>query len=140
MDIDQHLGEIIRLRKLADQLPEDNPAALIDKVFYLAKCLTYIGRLSSHFDGEYKRTYARRKYEQALAEKEAKPPRSANAEIAIKHIRDEESQAYEYMNRWRNAFASTQEEIHALKLKMKIDFADGGADYVRIQSGPQARP
>lgn len=140
MNLDHHIREIIKLRREADSLPEDNPQGLMEKIFLLAKCLTFVGRLSSFHDGEYKRIYARRKFEQAQAEIEAKPPRQANAEIAIRPLRELESQAYEDMNRWRNAFASTQEEIHALKLKMKIDFADGGADYVRVQSGPQTRP
>lgn len=124
MDIDNHLSEIKRLRNEADKCPEDNPAGLMRKIDYLAKCLVYIGRVSSYLDGEYKRIYAQRKYEQALAHVNADKHREASAEIAVRELRLQEAQAYENMQRWRNAFASTNEEIHALKLKMRIDFAE----------------
>lgn len=129
MNVNGHLKEITRLRREADRLPDDNPAGLLQKIDLLAKCLTYIGRLSSYLDGEYKRIYAKRKHEQAIAEVHSKPPRQANAEIAIAPLRLEEAKAYEMMQRWRNAFASTQEEVHALKLRMRIDFADGNGEY-----------
>jgi len=50
-DIERHISEITRLRREADRLPEDNPAALMNKIDLLAKCLVYIGRVSSHLDG-----------------------------------------------------------------------------------------
>lgn len=121
VNVDQHLTEIARCRREADKLHDDNPGALMQKIDLLAKCLVYVGRVSSFLDGEHKRIYATRKYEYALAEAAAKPPRQAHAEIAVRELRQTESQAYEDMKRWRNAFESTQEEIHALKLKMKID-------------------
>lgn len=124
MDIDNHLSEIKRLRNEADKCPEDNPAGLMRKIDYLAKCLVYIGRVSSFLDGEYKRIYAQRKYEQALAHVNADKHREASAEIAVRDLRIKEADAYENMQRWRNAFTSTNEEIHALKLKMRIDFAE----------------
>lgn len=125
MNIDKHITEITRLRRAADQLPEDVPHAVMEKIDLLAKCLVFIGRLSSFLDGEYKRIYARRKHDQAIAEVHSKPPKKANAEIAVAPLRLEEAKSYEMMHRWRNAFESTQEEIHALKLRMRIDFADG---------------
>lgn len=124
MNVDAHLKEITRLRLQAEKLPEDNPQSLMDKISLMSKCLTYIGRLSSFLDGEYKRIYAQRKYEQAKAEVNAKPPRAANAELEVRVLREEEATAYEMMQRWRNAFTSTTEEIHALKLKMRIDFTE----------------
>ena len=124
MDIDKHISEIKRLRNEADKCPEDNPGGLMRKIDLLAKCLVYIGRVSSFLDGEYKRIYAQRKYEQALAHVNADKHREASAEIAVRELRLQEAQAYENMQRWRNAFASTNEEIHALKLKMRIDFAE----------------
>lgn len=125
MDLNYHLTEITRLRREADSLPEDNPIGLMSKIDLLAKCMTFVGRLSSHLDGEYKRSYNLRKRMYALAEKDAKPPKQSNAELAIIEYRDAEADAYEMMHRWRNAYESTQEEIHALKLRMRIDFADG---------------
>lgn len=140
MNIDQHIFEITRLRKEADKYPEDNPGGLMRKIDLLAKCLVYIGRVSSYLDGEYKRIYAQRKYEQALAHTRATKHREASAEIAVRDLRIKEADAYENMQRWRNAFTSTNEEIHALKLKMRINFADGGEMYVQSsQRSSQAK-
>lgn len=87
----------------------------------------HIGRVSSALDGEYKRIYAQRKYELALAEVNSPPPRKANAELSttVRELRKQEATAYENMQRWRNALSSTTEELHSLKLKMRIDFHDG---------------
>lgn len=140
MNIDQHIFEITRLRKEADKYPEDNPGGLMRKIDLLAKCLVYIGRVSSYLDGEYKRIYAQRKYEQALAHTRATKHREASSEIAVRDLRIKEADAYENMQRWRNAFTSTNEEIHALKLKMRINFADGGEMYVQSsQRSSQAK-
>jgi hypothetical protein len=125
MQIDSHITEITRLRRAADALPDDVPHALIDKIDLLSRCLVFIGRVSSVLDGDYKRVYAKRKYEFATAVTKATKDKQAHAELAVAELRIIEAQAYEDMQRWRNAFESTQEEIHALKLRMKIDFADG---------------
>jgi hypothetical protein len=122
MNLETHLEEIARLRRAADKLPDDNPGALINKIELLARCLVYLGRVSSHLDGTYKRVYAKRKYEQAIAVTKAVKDKQATAEIAVKELREEEAEAYEMMNRFRNAFTSTTEEINSLKLKLRIDF------------------
>jgi hypothetical protein len=141
MLIDSHITEITRLRRAADALPDDVPHALIDKIDLLSRCLVFIGRVSSVLDGDYKRVYAKRKYEFALAVTKATKDKQAHAELAVAELRILESQAYEDMQRWRNAFESTQEEIHALKLRMRIDFADGtvsGEPSRTIQSNTKA--
>lgn len=122
MNIDSHITEISRLRREADKLPDDSPGALINKIELLARCLVFVGRVSSHLDGAYKRIYGQRKYEQALAHTKATKDKAAHAEIAVKELREIEADAYEQMNRWRNAFSSTTEEIHSLKMRMKQDF------------------
>ncbi|MFS1511860.1 hypothetical protein VQL36_05405 [Chengkuizengella sp. SCS-71B] len=122
MDLDAHIKEITTLRNKADKLIEDSPGALLKKIEILARCLVFIGRVSSQLDGDYKRIYAQRKYEYSFAEINAKSPKKAHAELAVKDLREKEAEAYQMMQRWRNAFSSTQEEIHALKLKMRIDF------------------
>lgn len=134
MNTDNHILEITRLRREADKLPDDNPGALMNKIELLAKCLVYIGRLSSHLDGAYKRIYAQRKYEQAVAHRNATKDKAACAEIAVKELREQEADAYEHMSRWRNAFSSTTEEIHSLKMRMKQDFQVEGAAYATSQS------
>lgn len=140
MNIDRHITEITRLRRAADQLPDDVPQSLMEKIELLAKCMVYIGRLSSHLDGEYKRIYALRKQTYAKAYIEATRSKEAHAELAIVELRQLEAQAYEDMRRWRNALDSLTEEIHALKLKMRIDFADGtaGDGYVRTEPRTEA--
>lgn len=137
MNLDSHIFEITRLRKEADRLPDDNPGALMSKIELLAKCLVYIGRVSSHLDGAYKRVYAQRKYEQAIAHRDSKKDKLASAEIAVKELREQEADAYEQMSRWRNAFQSTTEEIHSLKMRMKQDFQIEGANHVSTQRGSQ---
>lgn len=124
-NIDNHIQEITRLRKLADSFNDDNPGSLMNKIEALAQCLVYIGRVSSFLDGEYKRVYNQRKYEYALAVTQATKQREAFAEVAVRELRILEAEAYEDMMRWRNAFSSTTEEIHSLKLRMKIDFRLG---------------
>lgn len=120
-DIDKHLSEITKLRKEADGLPDDDSNLVINKVELLSKCLAFIGRVSSVLDGDYKRVYAERKYEHAKAFSKAVKDKAATAEVFIKDLRLKEADAYEMMQRWRNAFDSTKEEIHALKLKSRID-------------------
>jgi hypothetical protein len=140
VNIDSHFTEIARLRREADSLPDDVPHALIDKIDLLSRCLVFIGRVSSVLDGDHKRVYAKRKYEFALAVTKATKDKQAHAELAVAELRIIEAQAYEDMQRWRNAFDSTQEEIHALKLRMRIDFADGnvGGQSVPTQRGAKA--
>jgi len=139
MDLQSHLNEIMRLRREADSLPEDNPAGLMQKIELLAKCMVYVGRLSSALDGEYKRVYAERKRRYAEAYIAAPRAKEAHAELAVVELREKEAQAYEDSRRWRNALDSLTEEIHSLKLKMRIDFAEGVAGNVYVSTGPQAK-
>ena len=125
MNLSAHLNEITRLRREADNLPEDNPAGLMQKIELLAKCMVYVGRLSSALDGEYKRIYAERKRTYAQAYIAAPKAKEAYAELAVVELREREAQAYEDSRRWRNALDSLTEEIHSLKLKMRMNFADG---------------
>lgn len=137
MDIDRHLSEIMRLRREADTLPEDNPSGLMQKIELLAKCMVYVGRLSSALDGDYKRAYALRKRTYAQAYIDAPKAKDAYAELAIADMREAEAQTYEDSRRWRNALESLTEEIHSLKLKLRIDFADGTVGNVHVQSSPK---
>lgn len=125
MNIDKHVQEITRLRTEADKLPDDVPHSLMEKIRLLALCMVYVGRLSSNLDGEYKRIYALRKKSHAEAYIKASKNKAAEAELAVVELRLIEAQAYEDMRRWRNALDGLTEEIHSLKLKMRMDFADG---------------
>lgn|SRR5690625_983691 len=128
MNLENHMKEITRLRHEADQHAEDNPGGLMQKIDLLAKCLVFVGRVSSHLDGYYKQVYNERKRVHAQAYIDSPSPKQAHAELAVVELRELEAQAYEDMRRWRNALDGLTEEIHALKLKMRINFADGGSD------------
>ena len=97
MNLTGHLNEITRLRREADSLPEDNPAGLMQKIELLAKCMVYVGRVSSTLDGDYKRVYAARKRTYAEAYITATKAKDATAELAVVELREKESQAYEDM-------------------------------------------
>lgn len=137
--VDLHIAEIIRLRREADKLDNDSPGAIMEKVELLARCLVFVGRLSSHLDGYYKRVYNRRKLEYAQAYKAAKSHKAVEAELAIAELREMEADAYEQHRRWRNAFDSTTEEIHALKLRLRQDHVVEGAGHATSQSRTQAQ-
>lgn len=125
MDITKTIQEITFLRKASDLLTDHEPSVLMEKIELLSQCYLNVGKLSAFVDGEYKRIYANRKYEQAKAYTEATSHREANAEIAVRQLRLDEAQAYEDMSRWRNANSSLQNEINTLKMKLRVDFADG---------------
>jgi hypothetical protein len=127
----EHLKLITKYRNQADQLLEDNPQGLMQKIQWLARAITHIGRVSSILDGEYKRVYAERHRVYAQAEIDSPAPRKAHAELAVKDLRKQEAEAYENMQRWRNAFLSTTEELHSLKLRLRIDFADGNNEFTK---------
>ena len=129
MNLEFHISEITRLRKKADKLNTDNPANLMDKIDALAQCLIHIGRVSSHVDEVYKNTYATRKRKFAEEKLKHVKDKEAHAEIAVSKLRDMETEAYGDMMRWRNAFSSTKEELHSYKLRLRIDFEDGGSRY-----------
>ncbi|RUS47539.1 hypothetical protein [Cohnella sp. AR92] len=106
----------------------------------MAKCLVYVGRVSSVLDGDYKRVYAERKRTYAEAYIAAPRPKEAHAELVVSELREREAQAYEDSRRWRNAHESMIEEIHALKLKMRIDFAEAVVgDGVRVATRSEAQ-
>lgn len=124
-DLDEYIANIIKLRREADSKKEDNVGDLMSKISLLSTCLMYIGRVSSQVDGDYKRLYAKRKHAHAIAFRNATKNKAAEAEIAVYELREQEADLYQDMNRWRNAMSSTTEELHALKLRLKVDFREG---------------
>lgn len=122
--IEKYLSEVIAIQKELENYKEDNPSDLISKINAMTQMNVYIGKISSIIDGEYKRIYANRKLQQAIAEVNAPSPKKANAEIEIAPLRSQESDAYEQMMRWRNAFTSTTEQINGLKLLLRMIMRD----------------
>jgi hypothetical protein len=125
LNIDQYLSDINRYKELAEELPEDNLAALLKKIELLAKCLPLIGEVSAEYDRLFKRIHVKRDMDYAQAYIVAPRPKKEYAELATLEIREMEAEAYGRMQKFMNEFDSTSEVIHYLKLRLKVDFADG---------------
>lgn len=125
MNLDQYIADIDRFKELTAELPEDNPAVLLKKIELLTKCLVLVGEVSAEYDRLYKRVHVKRDMEYARAYIDAKAPKKERAELATESIRKTEAEYYGLMQRYRNEFDSMTEVIHYLKLRMKVDFADG---------------
>lgn len=123
--IETHLKEIRSYQMLIDETPED---VITEHIFIRSRMLVLIGRVAARLSEDYKKIYARRKQVHAEAYLSAARSKAAEAELAIVELRNVEAEAYGDMKRWNNAFESTQEEINALKYKVKISLADGSAD------------
>jgi predicted enzyme involved in methoxymalonyl-ACP biosynthesis len=125
MDLNHYVTEISRYKELAEELPEDNPGALLKKIDILTKCLVLVGDVSAECDRLYKRVHVRRDTEFAQAYIDADKPKKERAELATKEIRTLEAESYGRMQQYRNEFESMQETLHGLRLKMRVNFADG---------------
>jgi hypothetical protein len=122
--IDNHLSEIRRYQVIINELHDDD---LVERVTLLAKMLVLIGKVAAELSQEYKMIYARRKQVHAEAYIKATKSKAAEAELAVVELRQLEAEAYGDMKRWNNAFESTQEEINALKYKIRITIEDGSS-------------
>ncbi|MEK4754817.1 hypothetical protein MKX72_20150 [Priestia sp. FSL R5-0597] len=120
----EHLKEITKYQKQLDRTPKEMK---VQRIEILSRMLVFIGKLAATFSEEYKNIYAERKYTYAEAEIKAEKNKKAYAEIAVRDLRKQEAKAYGNMQRWKNAFESTKEEINALKYKVKIDVEDGSS-------------
>jgi hypothetical protein len=125
LNLNQYIADIDGFKELASELPEDNPAALLKKIELFSKCLVLVGEVSAEYDRLYKRIHVKRDMEYAKAYIDAKAPKKERAELATEDIRKAEAEYYGLMQRYRNEFDSMTETIHYLKLRMKVDFADG---------------
>lgn len=129
LDIDTYVAEIDRFKDLAADLPEDNPAVLLKKIELLTNCLVLVGDLSSECDRLYKRWHVHRDTEYAKAYITADRPKKENAELAITQVRQMEAESYGRMQKWRNELVTMTETLHGLRLKMKVNFAEGSIGY-----------
>ena len=124
-NIEQYIEDIERFKELSEGLPEDNPTALLQKIDLLTKCLVLVGELSSECDRLYKRWHVHRDTEYAKAYIAAPKPKKENAELAITQVRQMEAESYGRMQKWRNELTTLTEMLHGLRLKMKVNFAEG---------------
>lgn len=125
MNLDHYIAEIAQYKEWAEGLSEDNPGALLKKIDLLTKCHSLIGELSSECDRLFKRWHVYRDTEYAKEYLKADRPKKENAELAITEIRQQEAEAYGRMQKWRNELVTMTETLHGLRLKMKVNFADG---------------
>lgn len=126
--IDENLVEITAYHKQIMKLSEEDK---VDKIYLLSKQLVFIGRLAAIFSELHRNTYVERKRVYNTEYLKAKQSKSVHAELAIINIREKEAEYYNNYKRWNTAFITTQEEINALKYKVKIDMADGSSkDYI----------
>jgi len=125
LDLDKYISEIERFKELAEELSEDNPAALLKKIELLSKCLVLVGDVSAECDQLYKLIHVQRDMAYAKAYIDAPSPKKEHAELRTLEIRYMEAEAYGRMQKYRNEFDSMIETIHMLKMKMKANFADG---------------
>lgn len=122
--VEEHLNEILKYQQMLERTPDEMK---VHRIEIMSKMLVFIGKLAAIFSEEYKNIYADRKAVYAEAELAATKYKQAHAEIAVKELRKHEATAYGNMQRWRNAFESTKEEINALKYKVKIHIEDGSS-------------
>ncbi|MEE3895338.1 hypothetical protein [Priestia megaterium] len=122
--VEEHLNEVLKYQQMLERTPDEMK---VHRIEIMSKMLVFIGKLAATFSEEYKNIYADRKAAYAEAELAAEKYKQAHAEIAVKELRKQEATAYGNMQRWRNAFESTKEEINALKYKVKIDIEDGSS-------------
>jgi len=125
--IETHLKQIRMYQQQLNELPEEGIVERMERIEILSKMLVFIGKLAGELSEEYKMFYAKRKRIHAETYLKAKKNKAVEAELAVTKIREEEAQAYGNMQRWRNAFESTKEEINALKYKLRISFEDGSS-------------
>ncbi|MEK3867821.1 hypothetical protein MHH60_30670 [Paenibacillus sp. FSL H7-0716] len=124
-DLAAYIEQVDLMKKQANVLPENNPASLQEKIELLTQCHELSGEISSECDRLYKRIHVQRDMDYAEAYISAKAPKKERAELATREIRVLEAESYGRSMKWRNEFKSLQENIHTLKLKMKVNFADG---------------
>ncbi|EJW14114.1 hypothetical protein M5X00_31720 [Paenibacillus alvei] len=124
--IPQYIQEIKRLRLEADEYDDESPGGLMQRITLLTQAHTLIGRVSAHMDGQYKRKYAERKNTFAAVKAAAgRGDKTTQAELATMELREQEAEAFERMHLWRNEFKSLTEQLHELRLRLRIDLNIG---------------
>lgn len=131
MDIKQYLSEIHRYRAEADNYKDESPGSMRRRLQKLTQARELMGRVSAYMEGEYRRKYAERKRVYAETKRDApKGDKENTAELAVLDLRDQEAEAYQRMQLWKNEFSSLTEQLYELRLAIRIELStmNGGID------------
>lgn len=123
--LQEYKSEIERFKELAENLPEDIPTALLKKIELLVKTHHLLGYVAAESARFYKKFHESRKQQYWDAYESAKGNKRMAADRAVYEVEMLEAEAYADKMMYQNEFESIEEEIHALKQKMRVNFADG---------------
>lgn len=127
MNLELYLKDIADLKELIEELPEDATAPLMKKIELLARCYQLLGEVSGECDRQYEVAHVIRDLEYAKAKTDPATPKPKidHAELIVADLKFIEAEYYGRMHKYRNEYKSTEARMNALKLKMRVNFADG---------------
>jgi hypothetical protein len=119
-----YLREIVRFKMKINNLAPDDYSNHID---LMAKINSLIGVIAAYSEERHELEYNNRVrvYNEKLLEPVKN--KTARAELAIADLRQEEARWLGASKRWKYLYKSVENEMNALKYKLKVDIADGNA-------------
>ena len=129
---DKRIEKLEQLYKQAEQLDEEFPKQLIEKLGVYGQILEILGRMWASAQADWKLAEAKRR--ETIATVYSLDPEGSNkdremkAEMAASEWRRKEAQFEAEALRWKNAYTSTLEQIQILKKKYEhlSNVAQGG--------------
>lgn len=129
---DKRIEKLEKLYKQAEQLDEEFPKQLIEKLGVYGQILEILGRMWASAQDDWKLAEAKRR--ETIATVYSLDPEGSNkdremkAEMAAAEWRRKEAQYEAEALRWKNAYTSTLEQIQILKKKYEhlSNVAQGG--------------
>lgn len=129
---DKRIEKLEQLYKQAEQLDEEFPKQLIEKLGVYGQILEILGRMWASAQADWKLAEAKRR--ETIATVYSLDPEGSNkdremkAEMAAAEWRRKEAQYEAEALRWKNAYTSTLEQIQILKKKYEhlSNVAQGG--------------
>jgi hypothetical protein len=125
MNVDQYILDIDRFIELAENMIDDNPAALEKKIELLVKAHVLLGEVSGELYHRHKLLHVKRKSMHWDAYEKATGNKKMTADRAVQEIEELEADYAGRARKHQNRFHSIEEEIHALKQKQRVNLAAG---------------
>jgi predicted unusual protein kinase regulating ubiquinone biosynthesis (AarF/ABC1/UbiB family) len=125
MNVDQYILEIDRFIELAENIIDDNPAALEKKIELLVKAHVLLGEVSGELYSRHKLLHVKRKNDHWNAYENAVGNKKMFADRAVEKIETQEAKYAGLARKYQNRFQSIEEEIHALKQKQRVNLTTG---------------